>query len=73
MNTIPFDTALQICQQIRQQNQRRLLTYHGLWCWGCATFTKEAQQRCFNSAPDCRGCAQVNKVFDKKVSLTPQR
>ncbi len=67
MNAIPKDQALAICEQIRQENRGKWYTFNGLWCWGCATFTKgEADKRCFASSPDYRGCAQVNRLYDKK-------
>jgi hypothetical protein len=69
MNAIPYETAARICDQTRQSNRRKLYTFNGMWCWGCATFTKDVSQRCFNGAPGCRGCAQVNRKYDTEAPL----
>ena len=67
MNAIPYETAAQICGQIAQANRRKLYTFNGMWCWGCTKFTNDVSQRCFNNAPGCRGCAQVNQKFDAEA------
>jgi hypothetical protein len=62
--SIPYDTAAELCEQIRQANQGKWYTFNGMWCWGCVTFTKgEVSKRCFNNTPDCRGCTQVTRRY----------
>ncbi len=66
MEAIPKDQSLAICEEIRAENRGKWYTYTGLWCWGCATFTKgDPAKRCFAATADNRGCAQVNQRFDK--------
>jgi hypothetical protein len=69
MNTIPYETAAEICEQTSQVNHRKPYTFNGMWCLGCTTFSKGIEQRCFNNAPGCRGCAQVNQKFDLMNSI----
>ena len=64
---IPQDKALELCEVILHENQGKLYTFNGLWCWGCSTFSGEPDKRCFNGAPGCRGCAQVNRRHDRQV------
>jgi hypothetical protein len=67
MNAIPKEQALAICEEIHKENRGKWYTVNGLWCWGCATFTKgEIDKRCFAGSPDYRGCAQVNQRYDEK-------
>ncbi len=67
MAAIPKEQALALCEEIRKENRGKWYTYNGLWCWGCATFTRgNADQRCFAATPDHRGCAQVNRRWDAK-------
>lgn len=65
MNTISGEQALAICEQVQARNQGKWDTYQTWWCWGCTTFTKaDPTKRCYASAPDNRGCLQVNQLFD---------
>jgi hypothetical protein len=72
MDAIPYETATQLCEQIRQENRKKLYTFNGMWCWGCATFTKEIGQRCFNNAQGCRGCSQVNGRFSSQMCVASE-
>ena len=67
MNAIPYETAAQLCGQIWQENRGKWYTFNGMWCRGCVTFTKEINQRCFNNAPGCLGCTQVNRRYEIKM------
>ncbi len=67
---IPQKTALQLCQEIREENRSRWYTLDGLRCWWCATFSKGPERRCFASRPDYRGCGQVNARFDAIPTAT---
>lgn len=69
MKAIPYDQALAICEETRAQNRGKWYTFNGMWCWGCATFTKgNPSGRCFASSADNRGCAQVNQRFDQRAT-----
>lgn len=58
---VPLDVALQICAQIRAENQRKPYTIVApLWCWGCVTFTGGTPEKM------CGGvvaCPQVVKRY----------
>ncbi len=63
---IPPEVAARLCQEVRAANRGRWYTFHGLWCWGCATFTGgDVHKRCWNNGPEHRGCAQVNARYDR--------
>ena len=62
-----FDEALNLCEQIRAINKKKVISFNKLWCWGCAKFTKSPEKRCFANAEDGSntGCTQVNKLYLK--------
>ncbi len=65
---IPREVALEICQQIRQENRGRWFSWNAWWCWGCVRFTVgEPEKLCFHNPPDYRGCAQVNRRYDRQM------
>lgn len=69
METIPEDTAWQLCAEIRQANQGKWYTVNGLWCWGCAMFSKhDPAKMCVSNRAVYRGCAQVNARYDRSSS-----
>ena len=61
---IPNETALRLCQEIREENRGKWYTLNGLRCWWCSTFSSSPEKRCFASRPDFRGCGQVNARYD---------
>jgi len=59
---IPKEVALQLCGEIRQENQGKWFTQ----CWACAMFSKgDPARMCVSSRPDYRGCKLVNTCYDK--------
>ncbi|MFX1323311.1 MAG: hypothetical protein ACFE8N_00025 [Promethearchaeota archaeon] len=64
---LSFDEALELCEQVRTNNKKKLISFNKMWCWGCATFTKSPEKRCFANSEDGsnNGCSQVNKLFRK--------
>ena len=65
---IPEKLAEKLCLEIEGENRGKWYTFNGLWCWGCATFSKgDPSRRCFNATPDHRGCAQVNNRFEEAL------
>lgn len=63
---IHFDTALNICKEIRKHNQGKWYSFYGMWCWGCNIFSKQdSNNLCFNKNIDNRGCSQVNNRYDR--------
>jgi hypothetical protein len=67
-NPIPRGVARRLCNEIRHENRGKWHTFRGLWCWGCAAFTKgDPEKMCWNNKPGHRGCAQVNARYDQTV------
>ncbi|MFW9867822.1 MAG: hypothetical protein ACFFEN_17140 [Candidatus Thorarchaeota archaeon] len=62
---IEFDEALDLCEQIRDKNKEKLISFTKMWCWGCAKFSKSPEKRCFANSENGSntGCSQVNKLF----------
>jgi len=66
MDAIPEEVAIRLCEEIRKENHRRWYSFYGMWCWGCNKFSKgDITKLCFSNHPDRRGCAQVNKRYDR--------
>ncbi len=66
MDAIPRAQAVQLCAEIRRQNQGKWYTFNGLWCWGCIKFSgRNPDKMCFSGQPDNRGCGQVNARHDR--------
>jgi hypothetical protein len=59
--------ALELCEQLRTDNKKKLLSYNKLWCWGCAKFAKSPENRCFSNSEEGTntGCSQVNKLYNR--------
>ena len=67
-NAIPREVALQLCEEIREENRGRWFRWKAWMCWGCTTFTKgDVDKRCVGSQPDYRGCLQVNARYDRQL------
>ncbi len=61
-NSIPVLVASQICAKIREEKASRFFSQ----CWGCVRFSGgEFARMCVSSRPDLRGCALVNKEYDR--------
>jgi hypothetical protein len=70
MDTIPRETALQLCAEIRQENRGKWYGFAHLQCCGCLTFTKgNPDQMCFNSQEGNRGCNLINKRYAQQVKV----
>lgn len=65
---IPEEKAIKICNQIREKNKQKRISFSKLQCWGCMKFSKyENRGSCIYGKPETlRGCQLVNNVFDKK-------
>ena len=66
---IPEDIALQICEEIREKNKKKKLSFAKVQCWGCMKYSNkkgDIKHRCIFSKEDNRGCQLVNKIFDAK-------
>ena len=64
---LEFDVALEICEQVRAINKKKSISFNKMWCWGCAKFTKDPENRCFANTEDGSntGCTQVNTFYEK--------
>lgn len=61
MAGIPRETAIRLCNEIREKKERRLFSQ----CWGCVKFSKGSfDKMCAAGKPDNRGCSLVNARFD---------
>ena len=69
---IPTETARQLCAEIQAANRDRRWTIAGLWCRVCTTCTRGADERLWACAPGNRGCAQVNRRFDRLGAPTAE-
>lgn len=66
-NIIPFEIAVKICDEVRENNKKKLLSVGKGMCWGCIKFSKDdVKKRCFFNSEknDNRGCFQINNLFD---------
>ncbi|MFB0563956.1 MAG: hypothetical protein ACETWM_22380 [Candidatus Lokiarchaeia archaeon] len=60
------DIALQLCEEIREENARKKFGSGKMMCWGCIKATKDnIEGRCVFANELNRGCSQVNKRYDK--------
>lgn len=69
-DSIPEEIAIKLCQQIREENEDKLISWTKLQCWGCMRFSDfENKGSCIYGDPETlRGCNLVNKRYDKEFS-----
>jgi len=70
-NPIPENIALEICEIVRERNNKKKLSFAKGQCWGCMKYSNkkgDIKTRClYNSEKnDNRGCQLVNKVYDNE-------
>jgi hypothetical protein len=64
LSPIPFDTAVRLCEEIRQETEREWHTSSALWCFTCQQETGgDMSKRGFLRAEGNRGCVLVNARF----------
>lgn len=64
---IPLEVAQQLCAAIRAEERGRWWSAAHWQCWGCARFTGgDPQKMCMGSAPGWRGCALVNRRYERQ-------
>jgi len=65
---IPKDAALQLCTEIRAQNQGKWWTLAGMQCMGCTAASKgDLAKMCVSNGPGYRGCNLVNARYDRQA------
>ncbi len=64
---IAKETALQLCDAIRQQYQGKWWTLAGMQCMGCLKFSQgDPAKMCVSSRADFRGCNLVTARYKKQ-------
>ncbi len=64
---IPEEIALQICEEVREKNKQKKLSFAKGQCWGCMKYSEkknDIRHRCIFSDEKNRGCHLVNRIFD---------
>lgn len=66
MDAIPRDLAIQLCNEILQENRGKWYSFGWWQCRGCTKFSKGNPDRmCFSNKAGYRGCNLVNNRYDK--------
>ena len=66
MDAIPKDVAVQLCDEILEENRGKWYSFGRWQCWGCTRFSKgDPDKMCFSNKEGYRGCNLVNKRYDK--------
>lgn len=67
---IPEEIAVKLCQQIREENADKLISWVKLQCWGCMRFSDfENRGSCIYGDPETLcGCNLVNKRYDNEFA-----
>jgi hypothetical protein len=66
MSSIPIETAILICTEIRQDRGKKIYSAGELQCKACMDSSHgDPGKMCFASKVDNRGCTYVNERFDK--------
>lgn len=66
---IPEEIALQIYEEVAEQNKKKKVSFAKVQCWGCMKYSQkknDIRHRCIFSDENNRGCQLVNKIFDAK-------
>ena len=66
---IPEEVALQICEEVRERNKKKKLSFAKAQCWGCMKYShkkNDIRHRCIFGEENNIGCHLVNKIFDEK-------
>ncbi|MFW9875494.1 MAG: hypothetical protein ACFFG0_20500 [Candidatus Thorarchaeota archaeon] len=67
--SIPEDIALQICEEVKEHNREKKLSFSKVQCWGCMKYSNrknDVKHRCIFSDGYNRGCNLVNKIYDAR-------
>jgi hypothetical protein len=68
---IDREIALKLCEEIRNKNKKKFISFNKWWCHFCYKFSNTEEKitnRCCLNDENNRGCSQVNKKFDKNYS-----
>ena len=65
MDAIPRDVAVQLCNEIREENRGKWYSFARWQCCGCTKFAKgDPDKICLSNKEGYRGCILVNKRYD---------
>ncbi|TFG04448.1 MAG: hypothetical protein EU536_04610 [Promethearchaeota archaeon] len=63
---IEKELAIQLCDAIRAENEKKKLSIWKVMCYFCLKAAKgDPSKRCVCANSENRGCTQVNKRFEK--------
>lgn len=63
---IPYEMAVRLCAEIREEAERRWYTPAARWCWICQESTGgDPAKRGFLQKPGNRGCPLINARFSE--------
>ena len=66
MSAIPIETAILICNDIRQERGKKIYSVGEYQCKACMESSQgDPERMCFSSQVDNRGCLYINQRFDK--------
>ena len=69
MDAIPRDVAVQLCNEIWEENRGKWYSFARWQCWGCTSSSKgDPDKMCFSNQEGYRGCNLVNQRYDKVES-----
>ncbi len=66
---IPEQIALEICEEVREQNKKKKFSFTKGQCWGCMKYSlkkNDIKYRCIFGDENNRGCQLVNKIYDER-------
>lgn len=69
MKPIPEELAFQLCEEVREQNKKKKISFAKGQCWGCMKYSQkkdDIRHRCIFGEENNRGCYLINKIFDAR-------
>jgi len=67
MDAIPRETALQLCNEIREENRGKWYRFDHIQCWGCMTYSQgNPDKMCLSSPEGYGGCNLINKRYAQR-------
>ncbi len=68
---IPFETAEQLCAEIREEARRNWHTVTARWCWSCQKSAgNRSENYGFLQKPGNRGCILINNKYAQTFDQT---
>ena len=68
LNSIPRETALELCAEICREYRGKWYTLAGMQCMGCLAASKgDLAKMCVSSRPDNRGCNLVVARYNRLI------